>query len=760
MSRILKWLKRIMLALLGTLVLLAIVAAVVPVPTDALPPPDRYGAGASGVEPSYSGLQREFPALNEPADNPTTPDKAELGRLLFFDPILSAENDLSCAACHHPDFGFADGLPRAIGAGGAGAGPERSGGIELKRSTPGLWNVGYARALFWDGQAQSLEDQSSVPLTHPDEMAADPGALVAELRAIPQYVDLFDKAFGGGPAAVTFENAQRALAAFERTLISDDSPFDRYAAGQFDALRPAQRRGLALFRSAATRCFECHGAPTFGSDTFRVTGAPDRPGQPHDPGRKDVAPDGQDGAFKSPSLRNIALTAPYMHNGVFQTLDEVIDFYATGGGRARGVTNVDNFVLGFELTAQEKADLIAFLYALTNESKLPAIPNKAPSGLPVAARLANPARVVAASYNVESFGQPPAPRTPATIAVRPGEPIQAALDRVRPGDTIEVPYGVYQERVVIDLSDITLRGVPNDKGEWPILDGEGRLADGVIASGNNFELANFHIRNYTDNGVLVEGATGVHLHDLFTENTGVYGVYPVQSSDVLIERVKATGVNDAGIYAGKCENVVVRDSEAWGNVIGIEIENTVNAEVYNNHAHDNSLGIFIDLLPQLPSKVSLDTKVYNNVAENNNRANFAPSASNAAKVRTGTGILLLAADRVEVYGNTIRGNKTAGVAVFNLKIGFDEAEIDVGPNPENNWVHDNVFEDNGTDADEFVKNLVGSGYDILWDGSGWNNRFDQPGVSGFPPLLPASSWAPPFYNAYWRLLNFVVGLLG
>jgi parallel beta-helix repeat protein len=367
-----------------------------------------------------------------------------------------------------------------------------------------------------------------------------------------------------------------------------------------------------------------------------------------------------------------------------------------------------------------------------------------------------------AKLNIQPANQPTTPGVsePQSLTVQPGETIQSALDRAWPGDTIEVPYAVYHERVVVDLSDITLRGLPNEQGEWPVLDGEGKLADGVIASGNNFELANFHIRNYTDNGVLVEGATGVHLHDLFAESTGVYGVYPVQSTDVIIERVKATEVNDAGIYAGKCENVIVRDSEAWGNVIGIEVENTVNAEVYNNHTYDNALGIFIDLLPQLQSKVSLNTKVHDNISENNNHANFAPADTSAALVRTGTGLLILAADRVEVYNNTIRDNKTAGIAMFNLTIGYDENEIDVGPNPEHNHIHDNTLAHNGYDADAFVKNLVGSGYDILWDGSGWNNRFDQPGASMFPPILPDSSWAPPAYNAYWRLVNFVVGLLG
>ncbi len=756
------WVKRILLVLLVALIALIGYAAFAPLPADQLPPPDQYGAGANSVEPSYSGLLREFPALNQPAANPSTPEKVELGRLLFFDPVLSKNGDIACATCHHPDYGFTDGRPVAIGAGGAGVASERQGGVPLKRSTMTLWNVGYASVLFWDGRAKTLEEQSVTPLTHADEMASDPDALVARLKAIPAYAQLFDQAFGGGDSAVTFENVQSALGNFQRTLISNDSPFDRYAAGQVEALTSPQRRGLALFRSAATRCFECHAAPTFGDDNFFVTGVPDAPGQAHDAGRKDIAGDGLDGAFKAPTLRNIALTAPYMHNGVFATLEDVIDFYAKGGGRANGVPNVDQHVLGFDLTAQEKADLIAFLHALTDESKLPAIPAEAPSGLPVVPRMQNPARDVIAKINAPQTaqaGSPPA-HTPTTVVVQQGETIQAAVDRAGPGDTLQVPYGLYTERVVIDLSDIKLIGVPNDKGEPPILDGEGKLADGVIASGNNFEMANFHVRNYTSNGVLVEGATGVHLHDLFAENTGVYGVYPVRSTNVVIEKVKAVGLNDAGIYAGKCENVVVRDNEVYGNVIGIEVENTVNAEVYDNHAHDNSLGIFIDLLPQLPSKVSLNTKVYNNLSENNNTENFAPPDSNQALVRTGTGIVLLASDHVEVYGNTLRGNKTGGIAIFNLTIGFDQDEIDVGPNPEHNYIHDNTLEHNGYDADPFIKDMLGSGYDIIWDGSGVDNRFAQPGASSFPPVLPGKSWPDPFYNLYWRALNFVVGLLG
>ena len=329
-----------------------------------------------------------------------------------------------------------------------------------------------------------------------------------------------------------------------------------------------------------------------------------------------------------------------------------------------------------------------------------------------------------------------------------------------PGDTIEVPYGIYYEHVIIDVSDIKFFGIPNEKGEWPIIDGKGTGADGVIASGNNFEMGFFQVKNFTSNGVLVEGSTKVYLHDMYIENTGVYGVYPVRCTDVLIERIEGTLMNDAAIYAGKSENVVIRDTLTYGNVIGIELENTVNGEVYNNVAHDNTIGIFIDLLPQLPSKVSMYTKVHDNITENNNGENFGKPGTAVSLIPPGTGMLILAADHVEVYNNTIRGNKTGGLAIFNLTIGFSEEEIDVGPNPEHNFAHDNIYENNGYDPDKFVKDMLGSGFDIIWDGSGVNNRFDEPNAStSFPPVLPTSKWPDPVYNIYWRLLNFVVGLV-
>jgi parallel beta-helix repeat protein len=650
--------------------------------------------------------------------------------------------------------GFSDGRATAAGANG----------IELSRNTMGLWNAAYATRLFWDGRAATLEDQATVPLTHPDEMGvgdmalSTTGEMVTELQAIPEYVERFGVAFGGGAEAITSDNVNRALAAFQRALLSNDSPFDRYAAGDFDALTAQQRRGLALFRSGATRCFECHTAPTFASDTFRVIGVPS-----DDLGRSAVAGDAQAGAFRVPSLRNVALSAPYMHNGSMATLEEVVDFYARGGGRDEGMENVDVFVNGFELSEQEQADLVSFLYALTDESRLPEIPTAVPSGLPVVVRVANPARDLVAEHNVStSEGTAAAARDPMTIVVEEGETIQAAVDRAQPGDTIEIPYGVYHERVVIDLSDITLRGIPNAAGEYPVLDGEGVLSEGVIASGNNFTVGYLHTRNYTDNGILVEGVTGVHFHDIFAENVGTYGVYPVQSTNVLVERVTVTGVDDAGIYAGQCENVIVRDSTVYGNVLGIELENTLGGEVYNNHAYDNTLGILIILLPQLTSKISSGAKIHNNVIEANNHENFAPEGATARIAPPGTGILIVASDNNEVYDNEIRDNKTAGLAVFSLTGtgAFDENEIDVGPLPEGNYAYNNTYSNNGYDPDPVVADLGIPAGDILWDGSGAGNRFDEPGAAGgFPPLLPGSGWPGFLQRAYGNLLNFVIGLV-
>lgn len=735
-----RWIGRLILALVIVIAVVGLIAALMPIETEPVIADEESGAGVRSVIPSYSGLLREFPERDAPQA-----ELVALGEALFFDPILSKENDMSCASCHHPDKGFSDGLALA----------ETANGTALKRNTPTLWNIGYAGVLFHDGRVGSLEEQAEVSLLESSEMNADPAETVAELQEIPEYVALFEAAYGAGEG-VTFENIHQALAEFQRSLTANDAPFDRYAAGDFDALTSAQRRGLSLFRSGATRCFECHANPTFASDTFRVIGV-----ESDDPGRSAVG-DGQQGGFRVPTLRNVALSAPYMHNGSLATLEEVIQFYADGGGRGlHGNEDVDTFVQGFALNEQEKQDLVAFLHSLTDETHLPEIPETALSSLPTVAQFENPARAIAAEMNIGGSGQNVEPRPAQEITVKEGETIQAAVDRSIPGDTILIPYGTYHERVVVDISDLTLRGIPNAEGDYPLFDGQKRLPEAVVASGNNFTISHLEAIDYTDTGFLVEGVTGLHMHHLETHNTGTYGIYPVRSTDVLVEHVVASGVNDAAIYAGQTENVVVRNCEAYDSVIGVEIENSINGDVYDCNIYGNSLGILYVVLPNLDSKVSRVGKVYNNIVVDNNRANDGPPGSVVSDVPPGTGLLLFGSDNIEVYDNEFRGNKTTGTGLFSLTTLYSPDELDVAPHPENNYLHDNVYANNGYDPDPFVKSLGIPTGDILWDGNGWGNRFDEPeATGGFPPWLPSSSTPTPLSRLFYRALQGVLGLVG
>ena len=318
-----------------------------------------------------TGLDRPFPPL---AGEAPTAERIALGRLLFFDPVLSEDGSLSCAHCHQPARGFADGRTTARG----------RGGLPLSRNTPTLWNAAFKQRLMWDRRAGSLEEQARIPLLAADEMAADPERMVARLAAIPEYRRLFGAAFGrgaDGAAAVSFANVTRALAAFERTLVSRDSRYDRYARGERGALSPAERRGLALFRSLNTRCFECHRLPTFDAPLALGVGVPSP-----DPGVGGVSGEpAERGLFGVPTLRNVARTAPYMHDGSLPTLAAVVDFYRRGGGRALGVAGdrIDGQVRAFSIDDAEAADLVAFLGALSDESASPPAPERVPSGLPV-----------------------------------------------------------------------------------------------------------------------------------------------------------------------------------------------------------------------------------------------------------------------------------------------------------------------------------------------------------------------------------------
>lgn len=720
--------------------------AYLPVPEDLLIPASEQGGGARQDSAGLTGLQQTFPALPV-----VDAEQAALGRLLFYDPVLSRDDNLACASCHHPDLGFSDGRPLAQG----------SHGEDLRRNAPSLWNVAYATSLFWDGRADSLETQMLVPLTSAGEMGADVEAMLEQLRVIPEYRAMFESAFGADDP-ITTDHVVSAIAAFQRTLITHDAPFDRFAAGDFNALTPAQRRGFDVFRSAQTRCFECHAFPNFSHNTFHVLGVPDTDPDNPDLGRAETvnAPNGER-AFRTPSLRNVALTAPYMHNGAFATLEEVVDFYERGGGAAFGMDVVtDEKVRGFTLTEPQRADLVAFLFALTDEpADLIAIPATVPSGLPVIASQENPARARAEVSTAPPF-QAAELRASRTISVAAGESIQAAVDQALPGDVIEVAAGVYHETIYIDTPGLTVRGlVDGDNRPW--IDGRGVLSDGFNTTGDDFMLEGFGVRNTVGNAVLTTGAERIVYRDIIIEDAGIYGLYPVECTDILIERIVATGIQDAAIYVGQSRGpIIVRESEVYGNVTGIEIENSTDADVYGNHVYDNAGGILVFLLPNNPSRVGYNTRVYDNLIENNNHVNFGAPNAVVSRVPSGSGIMIMTADYTEVFNNTIRGNNSFGVGLTSLYILYPRDTVfDLGPIPEHNWIHDNIFEDNGAAPDESLSELGVPGVDILWTGEGWTNSFDQPDASTFPPILPSRSLPDPARRALWRLYDVVIQAL-
>jgi len=716
---------------------------------------------------SATGLQKPFPPILMRADNPTTPERAELGKLLFFDPVLSGDNKMSCAHCHHPDLGFSDAQPRSRGKGSTGIGTQRQGGVELTRAAPSLWNAFYYHRQFWDGRASDLEDQARFPITDASEMNQNPDELVRELKAIPEYRDLFDKTFGGtNGESVTFANVQNAIAAFERTFVSLNSRFDRYAAGEGSALNAPEKNGLKLFLSPKTRCNECHGIPTFANRDFKVIGVPHPENGPADVHKPEADPDkggGPNGAFKIPTLRNIALSAPYMHTGEFKTLEEVLDFYSKGGGRGRGldVPLQDDKIRKFELTDGEKRDIVAFLLTLTDDSAKPKIPKRVPSGLPVVGRAkplpptklkgmvqgdvldlrlkhgANLKRIGAEFGAFTHSGSVVRPHNfGRTVAVRPGESIQEAVDKAGKNGKVRIFPGTYHENVLVIQHGMTIEGVI-ENGKRPLLDGKNELADAFSGMGNDFTISGLEIRNYQGNGVVVHNAKNVVFRDLEVHNTGLYGVYPVECDGVLVEKCKVSRIRDAGIYVGQSKNIIVRDNEAFQNVAGIEIENSENAVVENNYVHNNTGGILVFLLPFNPSKVANNTVVRNNRVINNNTPNFGDPGAIVTNIPAGAGIIVMAADKTEVTGNEITGNDSFGIAVNHLNIIFPpNTKYDVDPSPDENYFHKNILRDNGKNPHESLKKLGLNGSDLLWDMSGKNNVWDQPGASSFPPALP------------------------
>ncbi|PCH77243.1 MAG: cytochrome-c peroxidase [Flavobacteriaceae bacterium] len=305
-----------------------------------------------------------------------SPQQIDLGRYLFFDPILSADGTISCASCHDPNQGFSDGLATSIGIGYQ----------KLKRGAPSIWNVGFFKKLFWDGRSNNLEDQAAGPLFATNEMGNTPENLLKTLNNIKNYRELFAKAFPTRAItdAIILDEILTSITAFEASLISLNSRYDQYAHGYHDALSAKEKEGMNIFRSFVARCAECHTPPLFTNQQIAIIGSPEPEGVSFDPGAEIPFNDKTlRGGFKVPSLRNIEKTAPYMHSGKFKTLRETVQFYTNGRGHA--VPKDEQLLIHWhiwepQLTDDELDRLVDFLKTLTDESFMPIIPKTLPSG--------------------------------------------------------------------------------------------------------------------------------------------------------------------------------------------------------------------------------------------------------------------------------------------------------------------------------------------------------------------------------------------
>jgi len=355
----------------------------------------------------------QSPATDDPPPNPKiealpksaalptdTPAKIELGRLLFFDPVLSATRDVACATCHHPQHGWADGRPTPLGVHASGIGPQRklvkNGNLQpLQRNTPTILNTAFngiesgkayaptQAPMFWDNRERGLEAQVLVPMRSREEMRGDGcseaeavPAMIQRLKAIPEYVTLFE-------TDITAEGVAQAIAAYERTLITPDSPFDRFMRGDTAAMTPAQQHGMQVFQKAG--CALCHNGPMLSDFKLHAIGLTDFTTQRHE--------------FRTPTLRNLKYTAPYMHHGGMQTLDEVLLFYdrlmdqaaeTLEGGDSATLPPLDPLLRQMNMLPADHAPLSVFLEALNSDDYDKSMPAHVPSGLPVAGQAIKP----------------------------------------------------------------------------------------------------------------------------------------------------------------------------------------------------------------------------------------------------------------------------------------------------------------------------------------------------------------------------------
>jgi cytochrome c peroxidase len=289
-------------------------------------------------------VPKGLPKVKHPTNNPPSDAKIALGKQLYFDPRMSLDSTISCASCHDPKKGWSNGDAVATGVNSLKGG----------RSAPTIINSAYGKLQFWDGRAAHLEEQALGPIQNPIEMTMTLDKVVERLGAIPGYKQQFQDVFG---TDVTSEGIALAIAAYERTILSGDAPYDRFKAGDTSALSESAQRGLKLFTGKG-HCSACHAGPNFTDNAFHNLGVNITKEKP-DLGRSEISNlEGDRGAFKTPTLREIARTAPYMHDGSLATLEDVVEYYNKG---CTPNPQLDEELFPLKLTAEEKADLVQFL---------------------------------------------------------------------------------------------------------------------------------------------------------------------------------------------------------------------------------------------------------------------------------------------------------------------------------------------------------------------------------------------------------------
>lgn len=309
------------------------------------------------------------------------------------------------------------------------------------------------------------------------------------------------------------------------------------------------------------------------------------------------------------------------------------------------------------------------------------------------------------------------------IEVRDGDEIQDAVKKAEPGDLIRVYPGTYKETVYVDKDDISFQGIIIE-GEWPTLDGEKDLNDAFLYSGNGIVIENFKIINYKGNGIMGQAGNNFVIRNNWVVDAGVYGIFPEFGKNGLIEHNVLSGIEDAAIYVGMCDNIDVLHNETYASVAGIEIENSRHCLVENNYTHDNTGGLLVFITPGLPIKTCFDIIVRNNFVVDNNLENFAAPGSIVSGIPKGTGILIMAADDVTIEGNIITGNNNAGITITDLTLVANVAtDPESEPNPDRLVILDNFMSNNGNDPGGELKALMATqlqakGPDIIAVGGG------------------------------------------